>query len=152
MCGTHLPEVKTADSAYTGILPSVTRPSSMFHAHGPGYETTHHRWSQFRISWASCYFQWAEWEIGNTWLACETAKKLQPELVCLSCSLASSPGHTHLPLLSPSNTIWILAHKAQLCNSWCNQLRINLMTNTATIAQLIILFNVMLPRYQLHTN
>jgi len=68
----HLPEMKTADSAYTGILPSVTRPSSAFCTHGPGYEAAHHRWSQFRISWASCNFQWAEWEIGNTWLACET--------------------------------------------------------------------------------
>ena len=33
--GFVLPKIKTADSAHTGILPSVTRP---FSARGPGYE------------------------------------------------------------------------------------------------------------------
>ena len=34
-----LPKIKAADSAHKGILPSVTRPFSVFW-HGPGYETT----------------------------------------------------------------------------------------------------------------
>ena len=38
----QLPEIKTADSAHMGILPSVTRPFSTFH-----------------ISWAALQFQYS---------------------------------------------------------------------------------------------